>query len=173
MTAGATYQAIATATLASNAPSVTFSSISQVYTDLVLVVHSQFSAPSGFKLRFNSDAGSNYGLANLYGDGSTAVAGSQANITSIHNNLVFGDSTEANTYTPNTINIFNYSNSGAYKGLLWRYGSTTFANSNGDVGIVTGQWRDNSAITSIEISVHNAVVFIAGCTFSLYGIARA
>ena len=165
-----TYTPIATTTLGTTSTSVTFSTISGAYTDLILQVNNQMSGASGFKLRFNADSGNNYSQTNLIGHSTTTVlSGRSSNASSITNNLVFGDSTTASVFTPNIIQIQNYSNSTTNKTLLWRYGSTTPS----EVGAIVGLWRDTSAITSIEITPWNAVNFATGCTFTLYGILAA
>jgi hypothetical protein len=169
-----TYEPIATQTLGSAASSVTFSSISGTYTDLILQVNNQMSGASGFKLRFNSDSGSNYSETFLYGTGSAAGSGRASSQTSIYNNLIYGDSTTADIFTPNIIQLQNYSNSTTYKTVLWRYGTATGAGgSNGDVTAIVGLWRNTGAITAIEVSAWNAVNFVAGSTFTLYGIKAA
>lgn len=168
-----TYVPLYTTTLASAAPSVTINSISAGYTDLILQVNNQMSGASGFKLRFNSDSTSTYSETFIYGTGSSAASSRVSNASSIYNNLVYGDSTTANVFTPNIIQIQNYSNSTTFKTILWRYGSTTSAGGNGDVTAIVGLWRNTAAITSIEISAWNAVNFAAGSTFSLYGVAAA
>jgi hypothetical protein len=173
MAAGNTYEAIATQTLGSAASSVTFSSISGAYTDLILQVNNQMSGASGFKIRFNSDSGSNYSQTQIHGYGSSASSARITSASSIYNNLVFGDSTTANVFTPNIIQIQNYSNTTTNKTTLWRYGTTTAAGGNGDVAAIAGLWRSTAAINAIEISAWNAVNFVAGSTFSLYGIKAA
>jgi len=173
MAAGNTYVALATQTLGSAASSVTFSSISGAYTDLIVQVNNQMSGASGFKIRFNSDSGSNYSETFLYGTGSAAGSGRASSQTSIYNNLIYGDSTTANVFTPNIIQIQNYSNTTTNKTTLWRYGSTTSAGGSGDVTAIVGLWRSTSAINAIEISAWNAVNFVAGSTFSIYGIQNA
>jgi hypothetical protein len=173
MPAGNTYEAIAEQTLGSAAASVTFSSISGAYTDLILQVNNQMSGASGFKIRFNSDSGTNYSETSLLGYAGSANSGRASSATSIYNNLVYGDSTTSSVFTPNIIQIQNYSNTTTNKTLLWRYGTTTSAGGNGEVGAIVGLWRSTSAINAIEISAWNAVNFVAGSTFSLYGIASA
>jgi hypothetical protein len=57
----ATYEKIATTTLGSTTATVTFSSISGAYTDLVLVERLVKSITGGsLQVRFNSDTGTNY-----------------------------------------------------------------------------------------------------------------
>ena len=71
-----TYATIATTTLGTAAASVTFSSISGSYTDLVLVVSPISNSGTGVdnSIQFNSDTGSNYSLTGLYGNGSSGVS---------------------------------------------------------------------------------------------------
>ena len=70
-----TYALIDSTTLASSASSVTFSSITQDYRDLVLVAeHGTSSTTATAYLRFNSDSGSNYSNVVAYGDGSSALS---------------------------------------------------------------------------------------------------
>lgn len=166
-----TYEPIATTTLRSDVSSYTFSGIPDAYADLILQVNNQMSGASGWKLRFNADTGSNYSMTTLQGYSNTASSYRVSNASSIYNNLVFGDSTTANVFTPNTVQISSYANTNTFKTLLWGWGTTTAAAGNGDMGDIVGLWRSTSAIYSIEISSWNAVNFKTGSTFSLYGIA--
>lgn len=169
----ATYESIATTTVSgSSTNAINFSSFGG-YTDLILQVSNQMSGASGFKIRFNSDTNSNYSITTMQGFSNTPTSYRAASAAGIHNNLVFGDSTTANIFTPNTIQIQNYSNTNMYKSVIWRWGTTNYANTNGDMGALLGMWRSTSAITSIEVSAWNAVNFVAGTTATLYGIAQA
>ena len=67
-----TYTPIASQTLASTVANVTFSSIPQGYTDLVLVVSSSTSTNTNLYLRFNNDSTSLYSDTVLNGNGTTA-----------------------------------------------------------------------------------------------------
>jgi hypothetical protein len=70
-----TYEPIASQTLGSAVSSVTFSSIPQNYTDLILVVNYGISANNfGARIRFNGDTGSNYSDSFIYGTGSSALS---------------------------------------------------------------------------------------------------
>jgi hypothetical protein len=161
-----TYEPLATTTLGSAASSVTFSSISGSYTDLVLVVSATWSggSNSSFGFRLNSDTGSNYSITQLYGDGSSASSGRQSNQTK----AVIGqiNPTEFGT----TIFQFqNYSNATTYK--------TTLSRSN-VAGVITlagvALWRNTAAITRIDLEYFDvAGTFDTGSTFTLYGIKSA
>ena len=168
-----TYKPIATTTLGSTQTSVTFSSISGSYTDIVLISNitpSNTDAP-GLLCEVNSDTGTNYSGTFLYGDGSAAGSNrttSQTRFT-LARQYGLGDST---TGQPNFITHFqNYSNATTYKTVMTRANTpsgTTYKGVEASVGL----WRSTSAITSIKIFV-NAGGFATGSTFTLYGIAAA
>jgi hypothetical protein len=166
----ATYEKIATTTLGSAAAStVTFSTISGAYTDLVLVVsttnNTGVTAPSTY-LRFNSDTGSNYSTTMLYGDGSSAGSGRSTNSTYALINWLGGGS---NSIIVNSItHIFNYSNTTTFKTLLSRYN-----NSSVEVDAGVSLWRSTSAITSVTVLDTTGRNFASGSTFTLYGIKAA
>jgi hypothetical protein len=96
MAAGNTYVAIATTTTSGNIATITFSSISGAYTDLILVGDGRNNAGGwGWRIRFNGDTGSNYSWTDLEGDGSTAASFRGSNVTSI-------DTTYSNTSIGNS-----------------------------------------------------------------------
>ena len=146
-----TYRLIDSTILASSASSVTFSSITQDYRDLVLVVEA--TNTTAF-LRFNGDTGSNYAYVQMYGTGSS-VASNSNTISSIYiaNDGGFGN-----------IQIMDYSATDKHKALLIRRGtSTTFTMATAN------RWANTAAITSVTISGLTAS-FNSGSTFYLYGI---
>ena len=155
----ATYEKIATNTLGSATASVTFSSITGTYTDLVLIINGNSSTLADSNIRFNSDTASNYSVTRLYGNGSTASTSRSSN----QSEILAGDfNTTSNTTT--IIQINNYSNSTTYKTVLIRSGyaaSIVFAN--------VGLWRNTAAITSVTMFTSPGN-FSTGCTFTLYGI---
>ena len=165
MAAGATYVSIASNTLTSAAASVTFSSISGAYTDLILITNpSSTTDPQSIYIQFNSDTGTNYSRTVLYGDGTSASTGRD----STYNYIRMGYNT--GNRTANITQIQNYSNATTYKSTLSR--SNTYAGSAGYVYARVGLWRSTSAITSLLIGVDSGT-FATGSTFSLYGIAAA
>jgi hypothetical protein len=156
-----TYEPIATTTLGSNQSTVTFSTISGSYTDLIVVANATLSAGVGFGMQFNSDTGSNYSFIYFYGDGSSAAAGQNTSQTRI--NIGNGNT----TYSTYRAHIQNYSNTTTYKSVI----------SNGGIGneiamIFAGSWRSNSAITSITFVPASGTIN-TGTTFTLYGIKAA
>jgi hypothetical protein len=160
-----TYVALDTQTLSSSATSVTFSSIPQGYTDLVLVCSVRVtSATDDFNIQFNGEnTGTNYSFTQLTGTGSAASSGRASN----SNQFRLAD------YMPNSTlygtiisHIQNYSNTTTYKTVLSRWGAADNA-----TGANVGTWRNTAAITSIRLAEGSNLNLIAGSTFTLYGIA--
>jgi len=158
MPAGSTYTPIATTTLSSSTNSVTFSSISGSYTDIVVIFNG--TADSGLSFTLNSDTGTNYSRIFLYGNGSAAGSG-------INSNVGVGYMGYAGDYGNYTINFQNYSNTTTYKTVLWR-------SSNAGTAAVAGVdlWRSTSAINSIKLQAVGSNI-ASGSTFTLYGILAA
>lgn len=152
----ATYEPIATTTLGSAQSSVTFSTISGSYTDLVLIVA---ATTDTLKVQFNSDTGSNYSRTYIYGDGSSATSGRSTSGTFFY---IAGGSPSA------TLNyIQNYSNTTTYKTVLSRGNAV----SNG-VDASVSLWRSTSAITSITLTPNSGTI-ASGSVLTLYGIKAA
>jgi hypothetical protein len=158
-----TYEPIETQTLDSAAASVTFSSISGSYTDLVLVINAASSSAASCRIRFNADTGSNYSDTRLYGDGSSVTSD---RLTS-RDHINCGDFSTTSINSNQVISIQNYSNATTYKTVLTRSNipaSYVFAN--------VSTWRSTSAITSIVVFPASGNL-VTGSTFTLYGIAAA
>ena len=162
----ATYTPIATTTLGSAASSVTFSSISGAYTDLILI--STAGVTSGavnFAVRFNSDTGANYSRTVLSGTGSAASSDRNTGLTyTILNDYGYLDT----TLNTNIIGQFmNYSNATTFKTVLSRTNNAA----NGTSACVN-LWRSTAAITRLDI-LPTSSTFLAGSTFTLYGVKSA
>ena len=163
MAAANTYVSIATQTLGSATASVTFSSISGAYTDIVAVLDLT-SVGDNVLARVNGDTGNNYSYTTLGGNG-TAASSSRASNT---NYLNFDGAAYLNT-TRSTwvINFMNYANTSTYKTIINR-GNNASVGTNANVNL----WRSTAAITSISfIATSNA--YQTGSTFTLYGILAA
>jgi len=174
MAAGNTYVALASTTLSSPAASVTFSSISSAYTDLVLIKQGMDAVNGGFWLRYNSDTATNYSIINMGASGSSTFsyfAGSQ--------NYIWADTYYTGTGTVATdkpmvkANIMNYANTTTYKTTICRSDDVRTAGSDGTVYTGVGIWRNTAAINTITCIVASnpaGANFNTGSTFSLYGI---
>lgn len=147
------YVPLATKTLTATATSVTFSSISQAYRDLVLVVNTA----NGPVVTLNGITTSIYNYVAMWGNGSTT--GSYAETTTN-----FGGTWNGGSPVRQIYNIFDYSSTDKHKSILSRDDRSTAAtNAN------AGRWANTAAITSITITA----TLVVGDSFTLYGIASA
>lgn len=164
-----TYEPIATTTLASAVNSVSFSSISQAYTDLILVATGKNSTSfDGIDIRVGNgslDTGTNYSITAVNGNGSAAQSFRDSNASSMTNMGITSSS-----YTQTSIYHFmNYSNTTTYKTVLGRSNVVDFR-----VAGIVGLWRSTSAINIIQLRSDNASYnFTVGSTFTLWGIKAA
>lgn len=166
MAAGSTYTPIATTTLGTAASTVTFSSISGSYTDLVLVCNLGASnSAQDFKIQFNGDTATNYSVTLMRGTGASAISNRETNIAYIY--LDYTGVTQNVVQSQYNVNIMNYANTTTYKTILSRRSDVGFSTEAG-----VGLWRNTAAITSMNVSMTSGNL-IAGSTFTLYGIAAA
>ena len=165
MAAGSTYTPIATTTLGSAASTVTFSSISGSYTDLVLVSTTKTTTGGNTRLTFNNDASALYSNTSLGGTGTSAVSRRDSGVTYLR--LDWDGYNQTTEFNVHITNIQNYSNTTTNKTALTRSGS-------GPTGVdaLVGLYRSTSAITRLDV-IASAGSFDTGSTFTLYGIQAA
>lgn len=163
----ATYEPIATTTLSSAAKSITFSSIPNTYTDLVIILNGRTSDADSMTFQLNGDTGNNYSTTQIIGDGSTASSYRSTNTNKFRNFTMAWNLQPALAQ----IHIFNYAG-GTNKTVLVQ--ESVDKNGSGYVGSYVGLWRNTSAVTSIRLSTAVEVYdFVAGTTATLYGIKNA
>ena len=172
------FESIATVTATGGETSLSFTSIPGTYASLqVRALIRTLRALNGgdsLTIQFNSDSGSNYSYHQIYGNG-TAVgpyAGTSTTSIAILNSATIMDSSLANAFAANIIDIHDYAST--TKNKTMRAFSGAEANTTGtsfEMGLSSGAWRSTSAITSITFA--NSFGFKAGSTFSLYGIKGA
>lgn len=165
-----TYSQIATQTLGSASSTVTFSSISGTYTDLVAVVNGGSSTDAYFLLRLgtggSTDTGTNYSTTYMSGSGSVTFSGRASTQSSI--GIAYDYGLIANNFNFNSIiHIMNYSNTTTYKTIISRANNAA----NGTSANV-GLWRNTGAIDTVTF-LPSSGTFNTGSTFSLYGIKAA
>lgn len=160
---------IQTQTLGSATPSVTFSSIPQGYTDLVLTISARSSfatgAVSDLFVYFN---GSNTSLTSrwLQGNGASASSASGA---AAGDPLVTMANNAANTFNSVTVYIPNYASTTVNKA----YSIDDVTEDNATTAyqrLVASLWSSTAAITSVTVLEANGANLVANSTFSLYGI---
>jgi hypothetical protein len=157
-----TYVALDKVTVATATPSVTFTSIPQTYTDLVLVMSGTASGTSDIYVYFNGDTASNYSRTYLYGDGSVAGSGRQS-----FSSFLWAYAVGSNQNN-GILNIQNYSNATTYKTAISRWNIPS-----NYTGANVGLWRSTTAISSMTVGITGGLNLSSGSTFSLYGIASA
>ena len=157
-----TYVPIAQAAPAGNPSSVTFSSIPANYRDLVLVFNGGGTVgnPNMFGSLNSDTTGGNYATRQISGSG-TASDGSTFPNGRILNYWGF-PTNDLNTTL--VWQIMDASQTNKHK--TWIARSNNAANG---VAMVLGRWANNARVTSISIDLGGAL-FVAGSTFTLYGI---
>ena len=166
------YEVISTQTLVSAVTSVTFSSIPQTYTDLVLWFDTSMSSTGAtIYAEFNADTTSLYSVTYLGGNGTSAYTGRASSQNSA--GIAAYSTGYGSSRFISTSNIMNYSNTTTFKTVLNKYSQAGNA-----VEALVNLYRSNSAITSIKLDSRNGGTptghtFSAGSTFTLYGIKAA
>jgi hypothetical protein len=172
-----TYEPIATTTLGSAAASVTFSSISGSYTDLVLVTSpaTTHSLSTFVYMQFNGDTSTNYSVTEVYGNGSSALSNRGSSLDTGWIGFDISISNTVGDYA-SISNIMNYSNTTTYKTFISRANRASSALDYQGTDATVGSWRSTAAITSIVVKNRRGGVdynFASGSTFTLYGIKSA
>ena len=165
----ATYEPIATTTLGSAAPSISFTSIPATYTDLRLVVSAIGAAASCYvAIQFNNDTATNYSYTYIRGNGSVAAS---ARAASSARGFILNTSADLPTTFPalSTTDIFSYTGS-TYKTFL-ATGSDD-KNGSGETNSYVNLWRSTAAINRVDVIGYNANLGI-GTTATIYGIKAA
>lgn len=167
-----TYKNLASTTLGSAQSVITFSSISQSYTDLVLRISGLATSGSGnwYTVTFNGDTAANYSTTRTRSQGDTPSSGRTTSATSLYDDgFSFALGTTASSHGNSEIYIPNYK-ANANK-PLYLYNTTigeTFLTS------VAGLWRNTAAINSISITTgFGSYTSAIGSSFYLYGIKNA
>jgi len=162
-----TYEPIATTVLSGVTNTVTFSSIPQTYTDLVLVagnIRDSANGSSVVAVRYNGDTGANYSCTYMGASGAGgAYSGRRSSDTGMWLGGMYGNRGAFR------INISNYKNTTTNKTQISR--QDFYGTAYESVGAYVGLWRSTAAITSVTIySIDITPQFDIGATFSLYGI---
>ena len=159
---------IATQSLTASAGSITFNSIPQGYTDLLLKISTRTdyaSVNDNLKITYNSLATS-FSMKRLYGSGSAAGSDSASDNTgSIVTN---GTSSTSSTFNNTDLYIPNYTSSN-YKS--YSIDSVSETNATGTyMYLIAGLWSNTAAITSIGLLPQAGTNILQYSTVTLYGI---
>lgn len=157
-------------TLTQAASLVTFSNISQEYTDLRIVASMRDSGDNivRFSMGFNSTSKTTTTRRILYGTGSGSASTTGSTNTSVGYGSTRSSGT-ANTFGNAEIYIPNYTSSN-YKSFSVDSAEENNA-TDAIMSITAGVWESTAAITSLSI-ICDAPNFAAGSSFTLYGISK-
>jgi hypothetical protein len=176
-----TYEPIATTTLGSATATISFTSISQIYTDLVIVTSARGTAGNHLWARWGNgsyDSGSNYSVTGIFarrnGANTAEEFGSERNTSVTTARLsvfTYAVPSASSTFGTTITQIQDYSNTTTFKTALSRSSTT------GDVAYAGTEaavilWRSTSAINQIQFSLPSGN-FETGTTISIYGIKAA
>lgn len=158
-----TYDLIASNTLNSNTASVSFTSITGSYRDLIVIMNVELADSNVHPdIRFNSDTGSNYFYQVVGTNGSTYGAEGYASDTRGY--MDPRNQSQIGQRVAGRIQIFDYAQTNKHKAFL----SDSTQPSRG-FAIAAQRWASTSAVTSITLSAGNGN-FVTGSSFFLYGI---
>jgi len=163
-----TYNLISSSVLGSAVASVTFSSIPNTYTDLILRCSARRvdSGVSDLVVTANSFVGG-FNNTNLQGNGSSVITnGSILTSGFLVWQAVPGSSETSNTFGNIEMHISNYLRSS--KKSVYSFGVGENAATTSSISTVGSLWSQTTAISSLVITTGNN--FAIGSSFYLYGI---
>ena len=176
-TVATSYESIATVTVSTATPTISFTSIPATYTHLQLrgITRDARSVNvNNINMRLGNgsiDSGGNYAMHTLDGDGSAVSAAGAANQTALGFWIEAGASSTANAFSSFVVDILDYKNTNKYKTIKVLGGADL--NGSGNVHLISGLWQSTSAVTNIEFFNNGNFNFVQYSTFALYGIKGA
>lgn len=165
-----TYDKIATTTLTGTQSTISFTNISQAYSDLVIVIQAKATNSGDIYMRINGDTSNKYSYNVLSASG----AGTSLNRSNGQNSTgCLLDSYGAPSIDNNHIaicNIIGYSNTSTFKTVISRTSNPLTAYVGTD--LVASQYGSTSAVSSLELRLVSES-FMSGTIVTLYGILKA
>ena len=171
------YDALATVTVPSGGvASVSFVGIPTGYKHLQVRYLAQTNRGTygiaEYALTFNGDTGSNYSYHELLGDGSGASGLAYSTQTAIRGDGTIGTTT-GGSFGAGVLDVLDYSNLSKYKTTRMLEGvdiNGTIAGYGGRIGLISGNWRNTAAITSMTFVPYTGTLFSQYSQFALYGV---
>lgn len=163
------YVPLANTTLASNSATVSFSSISGSYRDLILIAQGR-SNRSGqyndlYNITFNGST-SGYSRVVAYGSGTSTGSFTDASISGCWQNGLTAALAPSGNLGFLKMQVMDYSATDRHKTLLNNEDNTA-----NEMSMSAYRWANTSAITSMTIAPLIGTLFLAGSTFSLFGVS--
>ena len=166
-----TYEAIATVEVGSGgAANITFSSIPQTYTDLVLKLSSRTDrADIDDVLQIQPNGSSaNLTIRNIRGDGSSVASG---NNTTWSGGYIIGNTATSSTFGNLEAYFTNYAGS---TNKSWSIDTATENNATASYsGLFAVLWSQTTAISSLVLIPLFGTLFLQHSTATLYGIKNS
>jgi len=172
-----TYQLISSNTLSTSTASVTFSSIPQTYTDLIVKVSARNAGtanayPSIMRVRLNSDTSSLYSSTYLYGQDNTAGSFNESNTDRIGAYASNSNTSTSNTFS--NVEIYIPSYTASQNRPVSVNGAAEINATTANINAVSaGLYGSTTAVSSITLSSGNSQDFVSGSSFDLYGIKNS
>ena len=166
-----TYEPIATITASGSVSDVEFTSIPQTYTDLVIVCQGRTQnsvTEQAISFYVNNDFSGLGSFTELDGNGSAATSYRIPNTSALKAGIFPGASATSGAVGQCILNVMNYTNTTTFKTILARGTAATSLTS-----AMVNLFRSTSAITRIGVATFGAGNYVAGSTFTLYGIKAA
>jgi hypothetical protein len=171
------YESIATVTVSTATPTISFTSIPATYTHLQLrgiTRDARSVSVNNINMRLGNgsiDSGSNYAAHTLDSDGATVTAAGTSSTNKMGFWIEPGANATANAFGAFVIDILDYKNTNKYKTI--RVLGGTDLNGSGNAHLCSGLWQSTSAVTNIEFLNNGDFNFVQYSTFALYGIKGA
>lgn len=163
------FEQISTQILASNATSVTFTSIPATYKHLQIRFTARFAdayTSSNFSIRLNSDSAANYASHRLTSQSGAISADNLTATATPYLGFIPGASTTANTFAAGVIDLFDYADTNKTKVMRAFIGSE----SSSRMSIGSSLWTNTSAVTTLQLRDAGGLNLVTGSRFTLYGI---
>lgn len=154
---------LANITLSSPTTNVTFSSITGLYRDLLLVCNTTSAVYTGdyIAMKLNGDTGSNYTVVTM----GNVSGGNSLNSSHYANSSTGWLAIQGGVNATTHINIMDYAQTDKQKAWISRAGAADYG-----IEMVAGRWASTAAITSINVYGVNGWNWTAGSSFALYGV---
>lgn len=169
-----TYKLIDTKTVTSNTNTVSFTSIPDTYTDLVLWISARNAQNNygGFFMYFNNTySGMTYRFMRGY-DTSSTQTGVQSSTVDVMQFPISGDT--ANTFSNAEVYITQYSSNAKTK--FYRADSAritpNITSNGGSIRMANGRWDSTAVINRVDLFT-DTDNFLTGSKFWLYGIKNS
>jgi hypothetical protein len=171
----ATYTLISSQVLGSSAASVTFSSIPQTYTDLVLKISAKDSGggtPASINILANSTSGTDNSDTLLYANAGSATVTS-SNVAKTYNRfnsyIAGGGMTATSSFSNTEVYIPNYTAAASRQSSA--ISTISDSTANGYILATASLNQAGAAVTSLIIQA--SASFLANSSFYLYGIRNS